>query len=157
MDTKAFLEETGRLERLLYCISWSMLSNNDDCADAVQETLLRAWQARNELRDRRAFKPWITRIMINTCRDMLRQRGKQQWTPLEEQMAVQPAQSTGLELNGMLNGLSDKYRAVVVLHYLEGYRQREIADMLGIPLNTVKSRLMAARTQLQRERKQDDE
>lgn len=51
MNTQTFLEEAAKLERLLYCVAWSMLSNSDDCADAVQETLMRAWQSRDTLRN----------------------------------------------------------------------------------------------------------
>ena len=88
MNTQTFLEEAAKLERLLYCVAWSMLSNSDDCADAVQETLMRAWQSRDTLRNLRSFRPWITRIMVNTCNTMLRKRLNQRWVPLEEDMAV---------------------------------------------------------------------
>lgn len=145
MNTQTFLEEAAKLERLLYCVAWSMLSNSDDCADAVQETLMRAWQSRDTLRNLRSFRPWITRIMVNTCNTMLRKRLNQRWVPLEEDMAVLDApQDSGFDLDETLGRLSPEHRAVVVLHYVEGYKVREIAGMLGIPTGTVKTRLMMA-------------
>ena len=100
MNTQTFLEEAAKLERLLYCVAWSMLSNSDDCADAVQETLMRAWQSRDTLRNLRSFRPWITRIMVNTCNTMLRKRLNQRWVPLEEDMAVLDApQDSGFDLD----------------------------------------------------------
>lgn len=103
MNTQTFLEEAAKLERLLYCVAWSMLSNSDDCADAVQETLMRAWQSRDTLRNLRSFRPWITRIMVNTCNTMLRKRLNQRWVPLEEDMAVLDApQDSGFDLDETL-------------------------------------------------------
>ena len=151
MNAQTFQEEAARLERLLYSVSWSMLSNNDDCADAVQEALTKAWQSRDTLKNVKAFRPWLTRIMINTCNDMLRRRMRQRWVPLEEDMAVlQPPEASDFDLDETLGRLSPEHRAVVVLHYLEGYKVREIADMLGVPTGTVKSRLMLARVHLQK-------
>ena len=84
MDANTFQAEAEKYERLMFQISWSMLRNSEDCADAVQETLMRAWQSRDTLRNLRSFRPWITRIMVNTCNTMLRKRLNQRWVPLEE-------------------------------------------------------------------------
>ena len=149
MNTQTFLEEATKLERLLYCVAWSMLSNSDDCADAVQETLMRAWQSRDTLRNLRSFRPWITRIMVNTCNTMLRKRLNQRWVPLEEDMAVLDApQDSGFDLDETLGRLSPEHRAVVVLHYLEGYKVREIAAMLGRSPRSVENAVYRIRAKL---------
>ena len=151
MNAQTFQEEAAKLERLLYSISWSMLSSNDDCADAVQEALTKAWQSRDSLKNSKAFRPWLTRIMVNTCNDMLRKRSRQRWVPLTDDVAVlQPPEVDDFDLDETLGRLSPEHRAVVVLHYLEGYKIREIAGMLDIPAGTVKSRLMFARVHLQK-------
>lgn len=150
MNAQTFTEEAAKLERLLYSISWSMLSDNNDCADAVQEALTKAWQSRDSLKNKKAFRPWLTRILVNTCNDMLRKRRNQKWVPLEEDMAVlEMPEASDFDMDETLGRLSPEHRAVVVLHYLEGYKIREIADMLGVPAGTVKSRLMLARVHLQ--------
>ena len=151
MNAITFQEEASKLERLLYCISWSMLSNNEDCADAVQETLYKAWQNRASLRNMKAFRVWMTRILVNTCNDMLRQRNKRRWVPLEEDTAVlQPPEESDFSMDEALGRLSAEHRAVVVLYYLEGYKIREIAGMLCVPAGTVKTRLMYARIYLRK-------
>ena len=149
MNAITFQEEASKLERLLYRISWSMLSNNEDCADAVQETLCKAWQNRGSLKNIKAFRVWMTRILVNTCNDMLRQRKRQRWIPLQEDMAVfQPPEESGFPVDEALGRLSPEHRTVVVLYYLEGYKIREIAGMLSVPAGTVKTRLMYARIYL---------
>ena len=66
-------------------------------------------------------------------------------------MAVlEPPEASDFDMNATLGQLSPEHRAVVVLHYLEGYKVREIADMLGLPAGTVKTRLMVARVHLQK-------
>lgn len=149
MDAITFQTEAMKLERLLYHISWSMLSDNEDCADAVQEALTRAWQKRDTLQSLRAFRPWLTRILYNVCVDILRTRKHLAKEPLDETLAAaDPPVSMDDDMLDALGHLSPEQRTTVVLHYLEGYKLREIAAMLDISQNTVKSRLMYARIYL---------
>ena len=76
MDATTFQAEAEKYERLMFQISWSMLRNSEDCADAVQDALIKAWQKRDTLHDEERFKPWLMRILHNTCKDMLRRRKK---------------------------------------------------------------------------------
>ena len=93
MDSVTFQAEAMRLERLMYRVSFSMLRNNDDCADAVQEALTRAWQKRGSLRSMDRFRPWLMRILVNQCNDMLRKHQKRSFFPLrEDTVAVEPPQ-----------------------------------------------------------------
>ena len=71
-----FQAEIRRIEKLLYRIAWSYLGNNADVEDAVQDALIKAWEKRSSLRDMKQFKPWITRILMNQCKDQLRTRKK---------------------------------------------------------------------------------
>ena len=152
MDAITFQTETLKLEKLLYHISWSMLSDNEDCADAVQEALARAWQKRDTLQSIRAFRPWLTRILYNVCVDMLRTRRHLANEPLDEDtIAADPPDVIDDDMLDALRRLSPEQRTAVVLHYLEGYKLREIAAMLDISLNTVKSRLMYARIYLKQD------
>ena len=149
MDALTFQTEALKLEKLLYHISWSMLSDNEDCADAVQEALTRAWQKRETLQSMRAFRPWLTRILYNVCVDILRSRKHMQKEPLDEEIpAADPPAGVDDEMLEALARLSPEQRTAVVLHYLEGYKLREVAAMLNLSANTVKSRLMHARIYL---------
>ena len=148
MDSVTFQTEAMRLERLMYHVSFSMLRNNDDCADAVQETLTRAWQKRGSLRNMDRFRPWLMRILVNQCNDMLRKHQKRSFFPLQEDtVAVEPPQPP-IALQEALDTLKPEWRVLITLHYLEGYSVQEMADLLGVPTGTVKTRMMFARERL---------
>ena len=150
MDAATFQTEVMKNERLLYRISWNMLGTNEDCADAVQETLLKAWANRETLRDVQAFRPWLTRILANTCKSMLRKRKMIRFVPMEEAPeAFEPDLTSPPPFREAMSTLSPDQRTVAMLFYLEGYPIREISDMLDLPSGTVKSRLMYARKHLQ--------
>lgn len=149
MNAEEFQKEAMRLERLLFRISWSILGNSEDCADAIQEALMRAWNKRDTLRSRSSFRPWLAGIVSHTCSDMLRKRSREKLVPLEDaDLADKPAPEP-LPMQEAIDTLSPDHRAAVMLHYLEGYSVRETARLLGIPVGTAKTRLMHARQRLQ--------
>ena len=151
MDIQTFEKQALMYEKLLYRVSWSMLSSQEDCADAVQEALTRAWQSRSTLRNERAFKSWLVHILTNVCRDMLRKRQKLRFVPLEDDALATVADDTsGYAMIDMLQSLTPEHRLTIMLHYLEGYRVRDIAQMLDLPMGTIKSRLRSARISLRK-------
>lgn len=148
MDAITFQAEAMRMEKLMYSVSYSMLRNNEDCADAVQSALTRAWQKRESLRSMDRFRPWLMRILVNQCNDMLRKHQKHRFFPLEEDtVAVEPPQLP-CPLTEALGQLKPEGRLVITLHYLEGYSVQEIAEMLRLPDGTVKTRMRFARMRL---------
>lgn len=150
MDKEEFTRAVLEYESTLYRVAKSMLGSEADCADAAQNALLRAWEKQHTLRDMAYFKTWLTRILINECRAMLRQRAR--FVPLEEEAAegeIAPERDSGPYEAVM--GLDVKYRVPFVLNYIEGFRTREIASMLKLPEGTVKTRLRRAREILRTE------
>ena len=150
MDKEEFTRAVLEYESTLYRVAKSMLGSEADCADAAQNALLRAWEKQHTLRDTAYFKTWLTHILINECRAMLRQRAR--FVPLEEEAAegeIAPERDSGLYEAVM--GLDVKYRVPFVLYYIEGFRTREIASMLKLPEGTVKTRLWRAREILRTE------
>ena len=150
MDKEEFTRAVLEYESTLYRVAKSMLGSEADCADAAQNALLRAWEKQHTLRDTAYFKTWLTRILINECRAMLRQRAR--FVPLEEEAAegeIAPERDSGLYEAVM--GLDVKYRVPFVLYYIEGFRTREIASMLKLPEGTVKTLLRRAREILRTE------
>jgi RNA polymerase sigma-70 factor (ECF subfamily) len=151
VDIQTFEREMLKIERLLYRVSWSMLSNQDDCADAVQEALAKAWKNRHTLRNVKAFRNWLVRILHHVCLDMLRKRQRQRVLPLEDDALASLANDNDdFSLMEMLHLLSPEHRTAVVLHYVERYRIRDIAQMLDTPVGTVKRQLMQARLYLRK-------
>lgn len=145
MDREEFTRAVLEYENTLYRVAKSMLGSEADCADAAQNALLRAWERLHTLRDPAYFKTWLTRILINECRAILRQRAKAE---IAEDEAA-PEHSS--ELYEAVMGLEQKYRLPVVLYYIEGFRTAEIAAMLRLPEGTVKTRLRRAREILRKE------
>lgn len=76
VDAVTFQTQVMSLEKLMYHVSFTMLRNNDDCDDAVQEALIRAWKKRADLSSIDRFRPWLMRILVNQCNDMLKKRNK---------------------------------------------------------------------------------
>jgi len=146
-------DEFGRrivlMQGSLYRVAYGMLFSQHDCADAIQESILRAWQKRDELKDDALFERWVTRILINECRDQIRRRGKLTFTDRLPDIAAPPGADP--ELHDALARLEEKLRLPTVLHYMEGYQIEEVARMLKCPTGTVKTRLRKAKEVLRGE------
>ena len=155
MDKREFSRRVLAMEDCLYRVSCGLLREHQDRLDAVQETVVRAWMKVDSLKKKEYFETWLTRILINVCYDMLRAR--KNVVPLEE-IAEQPApEGTDRELHGAIQRLGRDLRLVVVLHYMEGYKLREIAEILDIPIGTVKTRLMRAKRELREQLEEGEE
>ena len=146
VDARTFQTEALKIEKLLYHISYAMLRNESDCEDAVQEAVAKAWEKRGTLREERYFRTWLTRILINSCKETLRRQKRE--TPAADFPEAAAPQGADPALWESLRALDEKYRIIVVLHYRDGYSVREIASILRIPESTVKTRLSRARQQL---------
>lgn len=146
MTKDAFSHQALLAERTLYCVARTYLTEQADCADCVQEALVKAWRALPTLRDERFFKTWLTRIVINECKKTLKERRRM--IPTED-FADSPAPEGGsFEVYALLRELPEKYRVPAVLRYVGGYSLEEIAKALGLPMGTVKNRLFRAREKL---------
>ena len=148
MDKNTFTEAVLEAESTLYHISKSILKNDSDCADAVQEAICRAFINLHTLNDERYFKTWLCRILINECHKISRYMRRLILFEdfMEHEQLISEFADNGLYIAIM--NLKEKLRLVVVLHYIEGFRTAEIANMLSIPEGTVKSRLSKARSEL---------
>lgn len=146
MDKQEFSQRVLKMEGRLYRISLAMLQNRQDQLDAVQEAVLKAWTNLPRLRNEAFFETWLTRILINECHNV--QNLRKRFLPLET--APEPVAPTGdsREIYEALQTLDERLRPVVVLHYMEGYKVREIAQILRIPEGSVKTRLLQARKKL---------
>lgn len=127
-----------------------ILGDRDEAEDAVSDAALRAWQHAASLRDPERFEAWFSRILVNVCRDRLRQRRRPPIPAFEPTDAADPfaASVERAALREALAALTAEHRAVVALHYLEGLTAEQIAARLDIPAGTVKSRLHYALAEL---------
>ena len=145
MEEERFVSEVRAMERTLYRVARGYLRTWDECADAVQEALCKAWDKRKRV-DESYFRPWLTRIVINECHNIGRR--KKRLIPVAEPEREPVPEPVLPELADALDTLPEKLRLPLTLHYLEGFSVEEIARILRIPAGTVKSRLHQARNQL---------
>ncbi len=148
MTREKFITEIRSAESMLYHVSKSVLKSDADCADAVQETLLHAYEKLHTLKKDEFFRTWITRILLNECYKICRKNKKV--VPYEEYMenARMWEEERYTHLYLAIMELPRELRVLVTLYYLEGFSQKEISGILGIREGTIKSRLSRARNQL---------
>ena len=148
MDKADFTSRVLSAENSLYRIAKCVLIHDADCEDAVQETILRAWEKRDTLRQPEYFKTWLTRILINECNRLARKRPDTVDIETCGTLAAPDGGKVDMELRESLLGLPRKLRTAVVLYYIEGYSVQETARLTRVPEGTVKSRLSRARSLL---------
>ena len=147
-DADAFdLLMRPQLQRM-YRIAISILENEEDAADAIQETVLRCWQKIGQLKNEEFFQTWLTRILINQCKDILKTRTKYVLVEEMPEVEYREAYETN-DWKTILNHLDEKYRIVLELYYVEGFSTKEIAKLLHIKDVNVRSRMSRGRKQLE--------
>ena len=123
-----------------------LLGNAADAEDATQEAMLRAWRSAASLRDLSRVDAWLDGILVNVCRDRLRRRKVVRFVAIADEMtgpAIDQFEAV-LDRDEVVRAMRDldsDQRIVVVLHYWGGLTLEGIAERLGWPLGTVKSRL----------------
>ncbi len=128
-----------------YRLAYSYLQNREEALDAVQTAVCRALERRRDLRDEAALPAWFTRILIHVCMDLLRRRKQVMLLPpeaLDTGSYEDPLPEDGA-LSSRVNALPPEVQTVVKLRFYEDMSLREISEVTGCNLNTVKSRLYA--------------
>lgn len=148
-DTDAFLELMEKNTLSMYKVARGILKSDEDVADAVQDTILTCFEKIHTLRQPEYFKTWMIRILINECKQILAHYQKVKIPGELPETGRQDASLAEFEFKEMLELVDEKYRVILVLYYVEGFRISEIAELLGLNENTVKTRLSRARTQIQ--------
>lgn len=161
----AALDEIFRRYRLLaYRVAYRLLGHEADALDAVQEAFIKALTHLPSFQGRSSFKTWLLRVVRNAALDLGRQRGRRETLSMsapgpaprdELEPLVMEEPGLGLEredlrrqLRGALERLPAAQRETFVLHAEAGLSYREVADVLGISIGTVMSRLYYARQKL---------
>lgn len=171
-----FAEKVERLSDRLFGTALRLTRNSDDAEDLVAETVARAWAKLGELNDPQSFDAWTLRILTNTFVSEWRRRrarpevamepepedGEDEpfslfeklhqpfllwWSTPEEEVIAKLLRE---DMDRALDALPDVFRIAIVLVDVQGYSYSEAAELLGVPIGTVRSRLARARSQLQR-------
>lgn len=171
-DVQAFNRLVARWERGIYCFVYRVVGHEEDARDLVQETMIRVYQGLDRLKDPAKFPSWLFRIAHNVCLDKLRS-GKNR-SMISKETLVENGMERILEeridrfqglpdpdealyrrelseiLGQALMTLSEEQRTALVMREYHGYTSREIADILGIPVGTVRSRIFHGLRNLER-------
>lgn len=163
-DLPAFNQLVLRYQNLAYNVAYRILGDPDLAADATQDAFLKAFKALGSFRGG-AFKPWMLRIVTNTCYDYLRSAKRRPSDSLDDAMesgehsprlhdrgegpdSYVERQELSQMIQWAISQLNYDQRAVVTLVDIQGFSYEEAADILGISIGTVKSRLSRARAKL---------
>ena len=151
--TRLFRDHEARLYRLAVTI----LDNERDAEDALQDAYIRIFERIKGFRGKSAFQTWMTAIMVNVCRDRLRRQKVRHALPLDwlrrRAGRGDVARDVGARMQrqtlwSLVDRLDDKHRLPVILHYHQGWSCGQVADFLAVRTSTVYSRLNTARVQL---------
>ena len=146
-DKDAFTELMQLHMKDMYRTAIAILMNEEDAADALQDTILTCFEKLYTLKKAEYFKTWMTRILINPCYDIIRAnpiRGN-----IEFYEEPSKCDEYNLELKEAYASVEERYRLPMELYYSQGFKVREIAEMLSLPQSTVKTWLSRGRKQLE--------
>lgn len=134
----------------LYKAAKAILNNDDDIADAIQETVISAYKNIKSLKNDAYFKTWLTKILINKCKDIIA-KNKEILT-LDDYLEEGYTQEflSKFEIEDMLTKLSKEQKLVISLYYISQFNTREISEILKESEGTIKSRLSRARNKIRK-------
>lgn len=154
-DERSFQSLVERHERRVYNLAYRILGRREDARDATQDVFLACYRRLGTFRGEAAFTTWLHRIAVNACYDVLRKRGPEhpggEEPPEPPPMPDHSDQAiAAVDVQRALLTVPIEFREVLVMHDVQGFAYEEVAQMLSIPLGTVKSRLHRARVALAR-------
>lgn len=153
-----FCENIRQWEGAMYGLAFSIVKNEADAGEVLSESIYRAYKNLDTLKNDRAFKAWILRIVHNTAVELIRRNSRT--VPVEEveTLFVESAENeitTRLALREAVESLKQPYRTVVVLFYYENLSVAKIAQITGANVAAVKKQLSRARQMLREHWKGD--
>ncbi|WHY87241.1 sigma-70 family RNA polymerase sigma factor [Neobacillus novalis] len=136
----------------LYRTAYLYVGNREDALDVIQETAYKALLAVGQLRDEKFFLTWLTRILIHSAYDLLKKKQKE--IPIDKIIELSPSKSEkrveALDLADAIDQLNEHYRNAVILFYYQDLPISEVAKLMDVPENTVKTYLSRGKSQLKK-------
>jgi len=165
-DTEAFASLVDRYRARVFGLILRMVGNREDAEDIAQEAFVRAYRGLHTFDRSQRFAPWLYRVATNHCVSALRRKrlptvplvvdvdGEERELPLPD-LTYEPERrllqsEERRELRGAILALPDRYRAAILLYHMEELSYEEIAHVLEVPLNTVRTYLHRARALLRK-------
>ncbi|MFC1513406.1 RNA polymerase sigma factor [candidate division KSB1 bacterium] len=169
-DINSFNRLVHRWQNRLYSFAYRYVMNEQDAKEIVQSALIKAYKNLNRLKEPEKFSSWIFQITVNLCKDHLKRNSKNRYAELTDDILTNGNSSNlnnavisdsdpvsninQLDLSSIIKRslaqLSEEQRVVIIMKEYEGFKFSEIAEMLNVPLSTVKSRMYYGITQMQK-------
>jgi len=168
-DAAAFEALVTKYDKGVYNLAFRLVSDRDDAMDIAQEVFLKAYQALPRFRGDSRFSTWIYRVCVNASLDHLRRKQKMASYSLDEPLSFKESpvtreiedesgsvedsvetKSLGQAVLAVLRDLEPQHRVIILLSDVKGYSYQEIADILGLCMGTVKSRLHRSRNMVRK-------
>ncbi|HVA33316.1 MAG TPA: sigma-70 family RNA polymerase sigma factor [Candidatus Baltobacteraceae bacterium] len=153
----AFATLVGRYDRAVYHLAYRTLHDVEEARDATQEAFFKAFRSLRTFKPGAKFSTWIFAIAYHACCDRLNRRKRYSNDELPDRADAAPGpeqQAIALDeaqrLRAAIEALPEKYRAVITLYHLQGRQYEEIAEVLGLPMGTVKTHLFRAKEALRK-------
>ena len=166
-DLDSFNQLVLRWQRPIYALAYRVIGREEDARDVCQETFMRAFRALGGFKGQAKFSSWLYRITLNLCRDWIRRQRRQpiaqapegvdlldlatETTPSESVEDLVARRQIGRAVQRAMATLPEEQRTAIILKEYHGLTFQEIADLLGCPLSTVKTRTYQGLTVLRRQ------
>lgn len=152
-DHDAFNQIMRNHEDRVFSVCLRIMGNRDQALDATQETFLTAFRKAGQFKGNSALGTWIYRIAVNTCYDQLRKHKRRRADPIPDHLDptdytaedAMDAAALRPEIQRALDAIPEDFRVAIVLSDIEGLGLPDVAEVLGIPVGTVKSRVFRGR------------
>lgn len=151
-DENAFNELILLTQKEMYLIAKTKLKDEDDIADAIQETILSCYKNLRKLRDNKLFKTWLIKILINECNKIYKKRKKQNVSyeekEVENYFVLEDDSFDNISFDILIRNLNEEEKLILTLYYYSGYSTKEISKIIKINESTIRSKIARAKNKL---------
>jgi RNA polymerase sigma-70 factor, ECF subfamily len=144
-DKDSFIQLVDPIKEKLYRIAFVYLKNEDDALDCIHDGIIKAIKSLDTLKEPQYFNAWITRIIVNVCKDYIKKNNKVVLVDINNYENTLISEDNQNDINEeikiALNKLSENERDLIIMRYLEDKSLKDIVSNTNLPLGTVKSRL----------------
>jgi RNA polymerase sigma-70 factor (ECF subfamily) len=147
-DNSAFSELVYRHQDFVYKLAWGYLNDNEEAKDAAQEVFISAYRGLPYFKSDSLFTSWLFKICKNHCLNVIRRNKLENEIERESPGVIESDLPIKLRLKKLVANLNDEHREIIILRYYQDLKYNQIAELLDIPLSTVKIRLHRAKAEL---------